>query len=103
MGVLKKGSPWIEAQYRSPEDLAIEAQIKAKQAQLERKKAQKEALLTTEFNLWYADLTADDLAKIEEEGELAKQMPPTAFRTKGDNAHYVKALKRYFKQHIYKG
>ena len=100
MGVLKKGSPWIEAQYRSPEDLAIEAQIKAKQAQLERKKAQKEALLTTEFNLWYANLTADDLAKIEEEGELAKQMPPTAFRTKGDNAHYVKALKRYFKQHI---
>ena len=103
MGVLKKGNPWIEAQYRSPEDLAIEEQIKAKQAQLERKIAQKEALLTTEFNLWYADLTADDLAKFEEEGELAKQMPPTAFKTKGDNAHYVKALKRYFKQHIYKG
>jgi len=103
MGVLKKGSPWIEAQYRSLEDIAIEEQIKAKQAQLERKIAQKEALLTTEFNLWYADLTPDHITEIEEKEQLEKQMSPTAFRTKGDNASYINALKNYFKQHIYTG
>ena len=103
MGVLKKGNAWVEGSYKSPEELALELQIKNKRIQLERQQAKKDELFNIEFEMWYTALTPKDIAKIEEAGELAKQMPPTAFKTKGDNAHYVKALKRYFKQHIYKG
>ncbi|GGG04966.1 hypothetical protein [Cysteiniphilum litorale] len=103
IGVLKKGGNWTEANYKSPEDLAFEASLIAKKERLEKIKAQKEEVLNLEFELWRESLTATELTDIEENGELQGKMPPSAFKNKGDNKHYVGALKSYFKNNVYKG
>ncbi|WP_203250309.1 hypothetical protein, partial [Cysteiniphilum sp. 19X3-34] len=103
IGVLKKGGNWTEANYKSPEDLAFEASLKAKKERLEKIKAQKEEVFNLEFELWRETLTATELTDIEEKGELQGKMPPSAFKNKGDNKMYVAALRTYFKQNIYKG
>ncbi|WP_440998267.1 hypothetical protein [Cysteiniphilum litorale] len=103
IGVLKKGGNWTEANYKSPEDLAFEASLKAKKERLEKIKAQKEEVFNLEFELWRETLTATELTDIEEKGELQGKMPPSAFKNKGDNKHYVAALKSYFKNNVYKG
>ncbi|WP_203384419.1 hypothetical protein [Cysteiniphilum marinum] len=103
IGVLKKGGNWTEANYKSPEDLAFEASLIAKKERLEKIKAQKEEVLNLEFELWRESLTATEIMDIEENGELQGKMPPSAFKNKGDNKHYVAALRTYFKQNIYKG
>ncbi len=103
IGVLKKGGNWTEANYKSPEDLAFEASLKAKEERLLKLKEQKERVLNIEFELWRESLTATEITDIEEKGELKGKMPPSAFKNKGDNKHYVAALKTYFKNNVYKG
>ncbi|WP_440657005.1 hypothetical protein, partial [Cysteiniphilum sp. G11B1] len=103
IGVLKKGGNWTEANYKSPEDLAFEASLKAKKERLEKIKAQKEEVFNLDFELWREALTATKLTDIEEKGELQGKMPPSAFKNKGDNKHYVAALKTYFKNNVYGG
>ncbi|GGF93820.1 hypothetical protein [Cysteiniphilum litorale] len=103
IGVLKKGGNWTEANYKSPEDLAFEASLKAKEERLLKLKEQKERVFNIEFELWRESLTATELTDIEENGELQGKMPPSAFKNKGDNKHYVAALKTYFKNNVYKG
>ena len=103
IGVLKKGGNWTEANYKSPEDLAFEASLKAKEERLLKLKEQKERVSNIEFELWREALTATELTDIEEKGELQGKMPPSAFKNKGDNKFYVAALQTYFKQNIYKG
>ncbi len=103
IGVLKKGGNWTEANYKSPEDLAFEASLKAKEERLLKLKEQKERVLNIEFELWRESLTATELTDIEEKGELKGKMPPSAFKNKGDNKNYVAALKTYFKNNVYGG
>uniref|UniRef100_UPI003F83C227 hypothetical protein n=1 Tax=unclassified Cysteiniphilum TaxID=2610889 RepID=UPI003F83C227 len=103
IGVLKKGGNWTEANYKSPEDLAFEASLKAKEERLLKLKEQKERVFNLEFELWCESLTATELTDIEEKGELQGKMPPSAFKNKGDNKHYVAALKTYFKNNVYGG
>ncbi|WP_440682948.1 hypothetical protein, partial [Cysteiniphilum halobium] len=103
IGVLKKGGNWTEANYKSPEDLAFEASLKAKEERLLKLKEQKERVFNIEFELWRESLTATELTDIEEKGELQGKMPPSAFKNKGDNKHYVAALKTYFKNNVYGG
>jgi len=103
IGVLKKGGNWTEANYKSPEDLAFEASLKAKKERLEKIKEQKEEVFNLEFELWREALTDTEIADIEEKGELQGKMPPSAFRNKGDNKLYVGALRTYFKNNVYKG
>ncbi|WP_440994804.1 hypothetical protein, partial [Cysteiniphilum litorale] len=103
IGVLKKGGNWTEANYKSPEDLAFEASLKAKEERLIKLKEQKERVFNIEFELWREALTATELTDIEEKGELKGKMPPSAFKNKGDNKLYVAALKTYFKNNVYKG
>ena len=102
IGVLKKGGNWTEANYKSPEDLAFEASLKAKEARLLQIREQKERVFNIEFELWRESLTAIEITDIEEKGELQGKMPPSAFKNKGDNKMYVAALRTYFKQNIYK-
>ncbi len=103
LGVLKKGGNWTEANYKSPDDLAFEASLKAKKERLEKIKAQKEEVFNVEFDLWREELTESERAEVEEKGELQSKMPPRAFKNKGDNKLYVAALKTYFKNNVYKG
>ncbi|WP_203249954.1 hypothetical protein, partial [Cysteiniphilum marinum] len=103
IGVLKKGGNWTEANYKSPEDLAFEASLKAKEERLLKLKEQKERVFNIEFELWRESLTVTEITEIEEKGELQGKMPPSAFKNKGDNKMYVAALRTYFKQNIYKG
>ncbi|WP_440998303.1 hypothetical protein, partial [Cysteiniphilum litorale] len=103
IGVLKKGGNWTEANYKSPEDLAFEASLKAKEERLIKLKEQKERVFNIEFELWREALTATEITDIEENGELQGKMPPSAFKNKGDNKLYVAALKTYFKNNVYGG
>ena len=103
LGVLKKGGEWVEPNYKSPEDLAYEASLKAKKERLEKIKAQKDELFMLEFEMWRDGLSDEQLAEVEEKGKLKAAMPPSAFKNKGDNTYYVNALKSYYKKNEYKG
>ena len=103
LGVLKRGGEWVEPNYKSPEDLAYEASLKAKKERLEKIKAQKDELFMLEFEMWRDGLSDEQLAEVEEKGKLKAAMPPSAFKNKGDNTYYVNALKSYYKKNEYKG
>ena len=103
LGVLKRGGEWVEPNYKSLEDLAYEASLKAKEERLLKLKEQKERVFTLEFEMWREDLSDDQLTEVEEKGKLKGAMPPSAFKNKGDNSYYVNALKNYYKKNIYRG
>ena len=103
LGVLKRGGEWVEPNYKSPEDLAYEASLKAKKERLEKIKAQKDELFMLEFEMWRDGLSDEQLAEVEGKGKLKAAMPPSAFKNKGDNTYYVNALKSYYKKNEYKG
>lgn len=66
-------------------------------------KEQKDRVFNLEFEMWREDLSDDELAEVEEKGKLKGAMPPSAFKSKGDNSYYVNALKSYYRKNIYKG
>merc|ERR1712038_773264 len=85
MGVLKKGNPWVEGSYKSPEELALDLQIEAERAQLERQKSKKEELFKINFEMWYNNLSKTDIAKIEATNPF-KSLPIAMFNEKMSNS-----------------
>ncbi|MBK2124745.1 hypothetical protein, partial [Fangia hongkongensis] len=101
IGVLKKGGNWVEANYKSAADEAFEASLAAKKERLEKIKAQKEEMLTVEFELWRESLSDKEVKSIEKEGDFEHKLPPSAHKKKGDSKLYVNALRNHFINNVY--
>ena len=99
MGVLKKGNAWVEGSYKSPEELALELQIKNKRMQLERQQAKKDELFNIEFEIWYTKLTPEDIAKIETTNGF-KSLPIATFNKKMSSSMYRSLMQGYFRDKI---
>ena len=101
MGVLKKGNAWVEGSYKSPEELALELQIKNKRMQLERQQAKKDELFNIEFEIWYTKLIPEDIAKIEATNGF-KSLPIATFNKKMSSEVYRGMMKNYYRDRIMK-
>ena len=99
MGVLKKGNAWVEGSYKSPEELALELQIKNKRMQLERQQAKKDELFNIEFEIWYTKLTSEDITKIEATNGF-KSLPIATFNKKMSSSMYRGLMQGYFRDKI---
>ena len=99
MGVLKKGNAWVEGSYKSPEELALELQIKNKRLQLERQQAKKDELFNIEFEIWYTKLTPEDIAKIEATNGF-KSLPIATFNKKMSSEVYRGMMRRHYQENI---
>ena len=99
MGVLKKGNPWVEGSYKSPEELALDLQIEAKRTQLERQKAKKEELFNINFEMWYTQLGISDIMKIEGTNPF-KSLPIAMFNKKMSNSVYRNLMQGYFRDKV---
>ena len=94
-GVLKKGNPWIEAAYQSPEELAIEAQTNAAKRRLERINKQKEEALETNYQLWRAEMS-------DEEYKQMRATLPSMYKDHKDGGKALESvIKLHFKNNIY--
>ena len=96
MGVLRKGNIWDEPGYKSPEDLAMEAQRNAKKRRLERINKQKEEDLEDDYQLWRAEMSD------EEYKQMRAALPSICQGQKDDNKIVQSAIKNYFKENIHK-
>ena len=93
IGTLKKGNEWIEAGYKSPEDIAQAEILKAKKVRLEKIKQQKLEMFETDFELWYEELTKEDRNKVESSfAAPVKSMGEKMLK---------EGYKSYFKKNIY--
>ena len=99
MGVLKKGNAWVEGSYKSPEELALELQIKNKRMQLERQQAKKDELFNIEFEMWYTELTPKDIAKIEATNGF-RSLPIATFNKKMSSSMYRGLMQGYFRDTV---
>ena len=95
MGVLKKGNAWVEGSYKSPEELALELQIKNKRMQLERQQAKKDELFNIEFEVWYTQLTQEDIKKIEATNQF-KSLPIATFKKKMSSEIYRNMMRKHY-------
>ena len=96
MGVLKNGNAWIEGSYQSPEELALELQIQAKRAQLERQQAKRDELFTIEFEMWYTELSPEAIKKIEATNQF-KSLPIATFKKGMGSEMYRNMMKGYYR------
>ena len=99
LGVLKKGNAWVEGSYKSPEELALELQIKAKRTQLERQQSKKEALFNIEFEMWYNELSREDITKIEVNNSF-KSIPASTFNKKMNSNIYRSLMQGYYRDKV---
>ncbi|WP_143100032.1 hypothetical protein [Francisella sp. TX07-6608] len=91
IGTLKKGNEWIEAGYKSPEELAEEQIFQAKRQRLERIKKEKAEKFNIEFELWFEELTQDKKHEIFKKLNLDK-IPKHV---------HEEAYQKYFKDNVY--
>lgn len=59
IGCLRKGKPWFESTYVSPEQLALKALLEQKKVEKEQLKAMEDELMDLEFQDWKGSLTAE--------------------------------------------
>ncbi|MCF6777853.1 winged helix-turn-helix domain-containing protein [Thiotrichales bacterium 19X7-9] len=94
LGMLRKGSVWVEDNYRSAEEEALEKKLKVEREKLKRIKEQKEEMFKLQFEVWHESLSDEELKKVQKEVK-----GKTSGKTSG--AMYDAALKAYYKQHIH--
>ncbi|TNF65545.1 MAG: hypothetical protein EP298_11895 [Gammaproteobacteria bacterium] len=94
LGMLRKGSVWVEDNYRSAEEEALEKKLKVEREKLKRIKEQKEEMFKLQFEVWHESLNDEELKKVQKEVK-----GKTSGKTSG--AMYDAALKAYYKQHIH--
>ena len=64
IGRLRKGKPWYEPNYRSPQELAQQMFLENKKTEIERKKLLEEDAFKVAFIEWQQSLRPDELDKI---------------------------------------
>lgn len=95
IGTLNKGHEWIEAGYKSPEEIAEEQILQAKRQRLERIKKEKAERFNLEFELWYEELTREQRLEVENTFDApAKSMPERMLK---------EGFQQYFKKNVYEG
>lgn len=87
IGTLRKGTPWVEANYISAEEIALQQLLDAKKQQQSRVAKLHEEILNLEFASWRDSLTEEEKNKIAPPGKL--QMPQNV------------ALSLYFKENLW--
>jgi hypothetical protein len=88
IGRLRKGKPWYEQSYRSPQELAQIKFLENKKAELERKKIFEDESYKLAFNEWQQDLTTAQIEQIAPKG-------------KGEITPQPAKLSIYFKENIW--
>ncbi len=88
MGVLRKGQSWIEADYRSPLEIAQQKLLEAKKAEIERKRVLEEEAFKLALSEWTSSITEEERSKI------------TA-KTKGDLTPPAAKISTYFRDNIW--
>lgn len=78
IGRLRKGKPWFEQSYRSPQEMAQAELLEAKKNKLERKKKVEEEAFKIALSEWQDELTETELEKITEKKGVGDLMPAAA-------------------------
>ena len=87
MGVLRKGQAWIEPNYRSPQELALEDLIAQKKEKKNRCNKKLDELMDLEFPAWHNKLSEQEIEEIV----------PETFRVTRVPQDVVEYLKKYFR------
>ena len=90
MGVLRKSQAWIEPNYRSPQEFALEKLIEQKKEEQNRYNQKIEELSFLEFPVWHKKLSAHQI----------KEIVPETFRLTRVPQDVVEYLKKYFKENV---
>lgn len=91
MGVLRRGSVWIESGYETPECVALKKLIHERESHRKMISEQIDELAKTEFNDWVISKTQDELLKLV----------PEFFRTGEKRASGRDAcLRKYFREYV---
>lgn len=78
IGRLRKGKPWFEKSYRSPQEIAQAEFIEAKKNGLERRKKVEEEAFKLALAEWQEELSQSELAVITEKKGVGDIMPASA-------------------------
>ena len=89
IGRLRKGKPWFEKNYRSPQEIAQAQLLEAKKNQLERKKKVEEDAFKLALAEWQEGLNETEVTKI------------TAKKGSGDIMPHATKLSIYFRENIW--
>lgn len=90
VGRLRKGKPWYETNYRSPQEIAQQQMIEMKQGELNRRRKLEDELFKIAFLEWQDSLNVEDKEKI---------VPN--IKKKGDLEPLTSKLSRYFKENVW--
>lgn len=89
IGRLRKGKPWFEKNYRSPQEIAQAQLIEAKKNELERKKKLEDDAFKIALAEWQEDLNPTEISNI------------TAKKGAGDITPHTSKLSKYFRENIW--
>ena len=78
IGRLRKGKPWFEKSFRSPQEIAQAELLEAKKNELERKKKVEEEAFKLALAEWQEELSQSELARITEKKGVGDIMPGVA-------------------------
>jgi predicted transcriptional regulator len=90
IGRLRKGKPWYEQNYRSPQELAQEQFLANKKAEIERKKILDEEIYKLALDEWQKNISPEEIEVIAPD-----------LRKKGDPTPQNAKLSLYFKENIW--
>ncbi|MCW8400549.1 hypothetical protein OQJ26_17355 [Legionella sp. PATHC038] len=89
IGRLRKGKPWFEKNYRSPQEIAQAQLLEAKKNELERKKKAEEDAFKLALTEWQEGLSQSEITNI------------TAKKGAGDIIPHATKLSIYFRENIW--
>ena len=90
MGILRKGQAWIESNYKSSQELALEELVEQRKKEIERYNRRVEELIDLEFSDWHNKLSEQEIEEIV----------PETFRVTRVPQDIVEYLKKYFRDKI---
>ena len=90
MGILRKGQAWIESNYKSSQELALEELVEQRKKERERYNRRVEELIDLEFSDWHNKLSEQEIEEIV----------PETFRVTRVPQDIVEYLKKYFRDKI---
>ena len=96
MSVLLKGGAWVENDYMSPQEIALQKLAEQKKIKIDKIKALEEECFSNEFAIWEAKLTKKEIEEIE------KMIPDTVKRVPlPQKLRKELTLKDFFRNHVW--
>lgn len=90
IGRLRKGKPWYESSYRSPQEIAQQQMLENKKAELDRKKKVEEDLFKISFAEWLNSLNDEEKSNLISKNNKTGDFTPVDVK-----------LSLYFKENIW--